>query len=128
MTDLPRLCAYNPDPSQYYPCVLNYIGLSSWSLYRCPDKSTFDEISQQCLIKIPVNDAFEKLALSLSTNTGQFHRVASFVLATQVPNENQDLQFQQRQTRLVSFPPTFDKLMKSHSVRKHVHEVRVVSA
>ncbi|CAF0915720.1 unnamed protein product [Rotaria sp. Silwood1] len=122
-SDLPRLCAYYRDPSQYYPCVLNYIGLNSWALYRCPDRSTFDETSQQCLVKIPINDAFEQLALLSSTDNAQFHRVASFILATPPQtNENDDLQEQQQQTRLVSLPPTIDKLMESLSMKKLLHK------
>ncbi|CAF1041436.1 unnamed protein product [Adineta steineri] len=117
ITELPRLCAYQNDPSQYYPCVLNYIGLSSWSLYRCPNRSTFDETSQQCLVKIPINDAFEQLALLPSTEIAQFHRVASFILATPMPNDDQDLERQQHK-RLVSLPPTIEKLMEPFSMKK----------
>ncbi|UJR30603.1 hypothetical protein I4U23_018128 [Adineta vaga] len=115
--DFPRLCVYRNDSSQYYPCVLNYIGLSSWSLYRCPEQSTFDEASQRCLIKVPVNDAFEQFASLPSTEMAQFHRVASFIVATPVPNEDQDFQ-QQQQKRLVSLPPTIDKLMEPFSMKK----------
>ncbi|CAF1146302.1 unnamed protein product [Rotaria sordida] len=126
LSDLPRLCAYYRDPSQYYPCVLNYIGLNSWALYRCPGQSIFDETSQQCLVKIPINDAFEQLALLASTENAQFHRVASFILAASPQtNENDDLQeqqHQQQQTRLVSLPPTIDKLMDSFSMKKLLHK------
>ena len=76
-----RLCVYRHDRSQYYPCALNYIGLNSWSLYRCPGQSTFDEISQQCLVKIPINDAFDQLSSSSSGVDGQFQRIARFFLA-----------------------------------------------
>lgn len=118
---MPRLCAYHRDPSQYYPCVLNYIGLNSWSLYRCPDPSTFDETSQQCLVKMPVNDAFERLATS--TDNALFHRVASFILgSSSKSNENEDLQ-EQQESRLVSLPPTVDKLMNSLSMQKSYHKV-----
>ncbi|CAF1218883.1 unnamed protein product [Adineta ricciae] len=114
--DFPRLCVYRNDSSQYYPCVLNYIGLSSWSLYRCPEQSTFDEASQRCLVKVAVNDAFDQLASQPTTEMAQFHRVASFILATPVPNEDQDLQ--QQFKRLVSLPPTIDKLMEPFSMKK----------
>lgn len=76
--ETPRLCAHQKDPSQYYPCALNYIGLNSWSLNRCPDRSTFDETSQQCLVKIPVSDTFDQLASISSVVDGQFQRMARF--------------------------------------------------
>ncbi|CAF3391967.1 unnamed protein product [Rotaria socialis] len=124
LPDLPRLCAYHRDPSQYYPCVLNYIGLNSWSLYRCPDPSKFDETSQQCLVKMPVNDAFEQLATSSPIENAQFHRVASFIIGSKSQsNESQDLQ-EQQQARLVSLPPTIDKLMDSFSMQKFSHHKR----
>ncbi len=118
--DFPRLCAYHHDPSQYYPCVLNYIGLNSWSLSRCPDQSTFDEVSQQCLVKIPINDAFEQLASLPSIENAQFHRIASFILATPKPYEDQDFQ----QEGLVSLPPTIDKLIESFSLKRLLRKVR----
>ncbi len=121
LTNLPRLCVYHNDRSQYYPCVLNYIGLNSWSLYRCPDRSTFDETSQQCFVKIPINDAFEQLASLPSTENAQFRRLASFIVATPVPNEDQ---YVQQQIRLVSLPPTVDKLMESFSMKKPLRKVR----
>ncbi len=122
LTYLPRLCVYHHDPSQYYPCVLNYIGLNSWSLNQCPDKSTFDETSQQCLVKVPINDAFERLASLPSNEQAQFHRVASFILATPIPNDEQIFQ---QQSRLVSLPPTIDKLMESFSIKKISRKVRI---
>ena len=76
--ETPRLCAHQTDPSQYYPCALNYIGLNSWSLNRCPERSTFDETSQQCLVKIPVSDTFDQLASISSVVDGQFQRMARF--------------------------------------------------
>ncbi len=127
LTDLPRLCVHHNDPSQYYPCVLNYIGLNSWSLYRCPDKSTFDEISQQCLIKIPINDAFEQLASLPSIENAQFHRIASFILAAPVPNDDeQDFEQQLQQQRgLISLSPTVDRLMEPFSLNKLLRKVRI---
>ena len=101
---------------------MNYIGLSSWSLYRCPEQSTFDEASQRCLVKVAVNDAFDQLASQPTTEMAQFHRVASFILATPVPNEDQDLQ--QQPKRLVSLPPTIDKLMEPFSMKKLSRKVR----
>ena len=76
-----RLCAYDRDPSQYYPCALNHIGLNSWSLYQCPSKSTFDESSQQCLVKLPISDTFGQLVDSPTSNDVQFQRVAQFFLS-----------------------------------------------
>ena len=83
-----RLCAYHKDPSQYYPCALNYIGLNSWSLYRCPGQSTFDETSQQCLVKIPINDQFDQLSSGTLGVDGQIQRIARFFLAKPTSNYN----------------------------------------
>lgn len=107
--DLPRLCVHADDPSQYYPCVLNYIGLNSWSLYRCPNYSTFDEQTQQCLQKIPISDNFEQLASTPSISNVQFYRLASFILHRSTSNEDHELQ----QRRLVSLPPIFDQFIDS---------------
>jgi len=123
LTNLPRLCVYHNDRSQYYPCVLNYIGLNSWSLYRCPDRSTFDETSQQCLVKIPINDAFEQFASLPSVENAQFHRIASFILATPISNDDQDLQKQQR--GIVSFPPTIENLMDPFSYKKLLNKLKI---
>jgi hypothetical protein len=126
LTDLPRLCAYHHDPSKYYPCVLNYIGRNSWALYRCPDRSTFDEVSQQCLVKIPINDAFEQFASLPSVENAQFHRIASFILATPISNDDQDLQQQKQQQRgIVSFPPTIENLMDPFSYKKLLNKVKI---
>lgn len=83
-----RLCAYQQDRSQYYPCALNYIGLNSWSLYRCPGQSTFDEASQQCLVKVPINDEFDRLSSETSGMDGQIQRIARFFLAKPTANYN----------------------------------------
>ena len=117
MFELPRLCVYHEDPSQYYPCVLNYIGLTSWSLYRCPNQATFDEESQQCLVKVPISDTFEQLTTFPSVEHAQFRRLASFIIATPVPNEDLDVAQQQLQ-RLVSLPPMADRLIDSLASRK----------
>lgn len=66
------------NPSQYYPCALDH---NSWLIYQCPDQSIFDEASQKCLIKIPINDHFNQLAI----DDKQFEKVASFI----VPNREQ---------------------------------------
>jgi hypothetical protein len=100
---------------------LNYIGLNSWSLYRCPDRSTFDEVSQQCLVKIPINDAFEQLSLLPSAENAQFHRIASFILATPTPNEDEGFQ---EQRGLVSLPPTIDRFMEPFSLKRLLRKVR----
>lgn len=76
----PRLCVYPHDPSQYYPCVIDHIGIHSWSLYQCPDQSIFDETSQQCLMKIPIDDQFEQFISSASIEDTQFQKVASFIV------------------------------------------------
>ena len=118
--DLPRLCVYHADPSQYYPCVLNYIGLNSWSLYRCPNLSTFDEQSQQCLVKIPIDDSFEQLASYQSTSSIQFFRLASFILATPATSEESVLQ---QERRLVSLPPITEQLIETMPKRKRLPKV-----
>ena len=123
--ELPRLCVYHDDPSQYYPCVLNYIGLTSWSLYRCPNQATFDEESQQCLVKVPISDTFEQLTTFPSVEHAQFRRLASFIVATPVPNEDPDVT-QQQLRRLVSLPPMADKLIESLASRK-LNKVRAES-
>lgn len=74
----PRLCAYQRDESQYYPCALNFIGLNSWSLYRCPGHSKFDEATQQCIVKIPISDQFEKFTSVADYQNGPFQRIANF--------------------------------------------------
>lgn len=117
--DFPRLCAYHHDPSQYYPCVLNYIGLNSWTLYHCPDQTIFDEVSQQCLMKIPINDAFEQLASLPSMEDAQFHRIASFILATPSTNEGEG----DSQDGIVSLPPMIDRFVESLSSEKLVRRV-----
>ncbi|CAF4357944.1 unnamed protein product, partial [Adineta steineri] len=76
----PRLCTYRNNLSQYYPCILNYIGLNSWSLYQCPDGSIFDETSQQCLMKVPISDTFDQLSSSIDET--QFEKISNFI----VPN------------------------------------------
>ena len=60
--ETPRLCVHITDPTQYYPCVLNYIGTNSWSLYHCPDGFKFDERMQQCVKpnSIDLSSLFEK--------------------------------------------------------------------
>lgn len=60
---------------------MNYIGLNSWSLYRCPGQSTFDETSQQCLVKIPIDDRFDQMSSETSGIDGQIQRIARFFLA-----------------------------------------------
>ncbi|CAF4129213.1 unnamed protein product [Adineta steineri] len=76
----PRLCTYRNNLSQYYPCILNYIGLNSWSLYQCPDGSIFDETSQQCLMKVLISDTFDQLSSSIDET--QFEKISNFI----VPN------------------------------------------
>ncbi|CAF0861788.1 unnamed protein product [Adineta steineri] len=79
----PRLCTYRNNLSQYYPCILNYIGLNSWSLYQCPDGSIFDETSQQCLMKVPISDTFDQLSSSIDET--QFEKISNFI----VPNKEE---------------------------------------
>ncbi|CAF1012289.1 unnamed protein product [Adineta steineri] len=79
----PRLCTYRNNLSQYYPCILNYIGLNSWSLYQCPDGSIFDETSQQCLMKVPISDTFDQLSSSIDKT--QFEKISNFI----VPNKEE---------------------------------------
>lgn len=117
--DFPRLCVYHPDPSQYYPCVLNYIGLNSWTLYHCPDQAIFDEISQQCLVKIPINDAFEQLASLPTMEEAQFHRIASFVLATPTTNEENE----NHQEGIVSLSPMIDQFVEPYSSKRLLRRV-----
>lgn len=117
--DFPRLCAYHHDPSQYYPCVLNYIGLNSWTLYRCPDRTIFDEVSQECLMKIPINDAFEQLASLSSNEDAPFHHIASFILATPSTNENEG----DSQERIVSLSPMVDRFVEPFSSEKLLRRV-----
>jgi hypothetical protein len=81
----PRLCVYHNNPSQYYPCALNYIGVNSWSLYQCPENFIFDETSQQCLMKVPISDTFDQLASLSSIDNTLFQKIASFI----VPQEQQ---------------------------------------
>jgi hypothetical protein len=111
---LPRLCVYERDRTQYYPCVLNYIGLNSWSLYRCPHRSTFDEQTQQCLTKIPVSDTFEQLATYL----------ASFIRTSSVGHDESSTQ----QRRLISLPPMIDKLIDRLSMKQVRHKTMSRSA
>lgn len=121
LTDLPRLCVHHNDPSQYYPCVLNYIGLNSWSLYRCPDGSTFDEVSQECLVKIPINDAFEQFASLPSIQDAPFHHIASFVLDTTTPNDENDYQ----ENNVISLTPTIEKLIQPFSLKDILRHVNI---
>lgn len=92
LIESPRLCAYHNNPSQYYPCIFNYIGLNSWSLYRCPDESIFDEPSQQCLMKIPISDTFDQFASSSSLDDTQFEKIANFFVTNPISNPNQQQQ------------------------------------
>ena len=85
----PRLCAYYNDASQYYPCAINYIGINNWSLYRCPDGSIFDEPSQQCLMKFPISESFDQLAMLSSSDNSQFKKIASFFVPKPYPNREQ---------------------------------------
>jgi hypothetical protein len=100
---------------------LNYIGLNSWSLYQCPNLSNFDEQSQQCLVKIPIDDSFEQLASYSSTASIQFVRLASFILATPAPNEDLAIQHERR---LVSLPPITEKLIDGVPKKKRLSNVR----
>ncbi|UJR15985.1 hypothetical protein I4U23_002904 [Adineta vaga] len=83
LSQSPRLCAYRNNPSQYYPCALNYIGLNSWSLYRCPDGTIFDEKLQQCLISFS-NTATFNPSSSLSTDETQWEKISNFVVSNPV--------------------------------------------
>lgn len=85
----PRLCVHHLNPSQYYPCALNYIGLNSWSLNQCPNQFIFDEQSQQCLMKVPVTDAFEKILALSSVDNSLFQKITNFILSKQNPKEEQ---------------------------------------
>lgn len=99
---------------------MNYIGLNSWSLYRCPNDSTFDEQTQQCLLKIPISDTFEQLASFPSISNVQFYRLASFILHRSASNEEQDIQ----QRRLVSLPPIFDQFIDELENKKTFEKVK----
>ncbi len=63
---------------------MNHIGLNSWSFYNCPDGSTFDETSQQCLIKVPISDTFDQFDFDET----QFQKLANFFV-TNPPTVNE---------------------------------------
>ncbi|CAF4808080.1 unnamed protein product [Rotaria sp. Silwood1] len=77
----PRLCVSHNNPSQYYPCVLNHIGLNSWSLYQCPDQLIFDETSQKCLRKIPMSNTFDQIASLSSIDDLLFQKITNYILS-----------------------------------------------
>ncbi len=59
--------------------------MNSWSLYQCRDQTTFDETSQQCLMKIPISDTFDRLASSVP-----IQKIENFVVPNAIPDEEQD--------------------------------------
>ncbi|CAF2370308.1 unnamed protein product [Rotaria sp. Silwood2] len=85
----PRLCVYQNNPSQYYPCILNYIGLSSWPLYRCPDQLIFDETLQQCLMKVPMKKTLDQITSLSSIDNTLFQKITNFILSKPTLNEEQ---------------------------------------
>lgn len=101
---------------------MNYIGLNSWTLYQCPDRAIFDEVSQQCLVKIPINDAFEQLASLPSMEEAQFHRIASFVLATPTINEEEE---ENQQEGIVSLPPMIDQFVEPEPSKRLLRRVGI---
>jgi hypothetical protein len=120
LLESPRLCGYLSNPSQYYPCILNYIGLNSWSLYRCPDELIFDETSQQCLRKIPINDTFDQLAGSSSSiDDTQFQKIANFFVSNPVSNEKA----QQQETNIIE-PFSIRKVL--NEVSSYYHKERFI--
>ncbi|CAF0922618.1 unnamed protein product [Rotaria sordida] len=85
----PRLCVYHNNPSQYYPCVLGYIGLNSWSLYQCPDQFIFDETLQQCSMKVPIKNTFDQIASLSSIDDILFQQISNFILSKSMFEEEQ---------------------------------------
>ncbi|CAF0951628.1 unnamed protein product [Adineta ricciae] len=77
LSQSPRLCAFRNNPSQYYPCALDSLGLNSWSFYRCPDETIFDEILQQCS-KTALSDLYPSLS---STDDAQLERISNFIVS-----------------------------------------------
>jgi len=67
-------------------------------------------------VKIPVSDTFEQLASISSTRPAQFHRIASFILATPRPNEDS--------MGLVSLTPTIDQFIDENPIEKKHRRVR----
>ena len=55
-----------------------------------------------------------------SSENAQFHRVASFILATPTPYEEQEFQ----EEGLVSIPPTFDNLIEPFPLNRVLRKVR----
>ncbi|CAF3533519.1 unnamed protein product [Rotaria sordida] len=85
----PRLCVYHNNPSQYYPCVLGYIGRNSWSLYQCPDQFIFDETLQQCSMKVPIKNTFDQIASLSSIDDILFQQISNFILSKPMFEEEQ---------------------------------------
>jgi hypothetical protein len=65
------------------------MNVNSLSLYRCPDQSIFDETSQECLMKVPINDNFDQLAPSSPTDDSLFQKVASFIVPDSISDDDQ---------------------------------------
>jgi hypothetical protein len=65
------------------------MGWKSWSLSTCPDGSTFDEASQQCLMKIPISDTFDQFSLLSPNDESQFQKIANFFVGNQASNSQQ---------------------------------------
>ncbi|CAF4013401.1 unnamed protein product [Rotaria magnacalcarata] len=85
-----RLCVNRKNPSQYYPCALNYIGIKSWSIYQCPDQLLFDETLQKCYAKAtPLSRRLDQRTLLSSLDNSLYEQINNLLRSNSIFQEEE---------------------------------------